>query len=102
MVSVMFSGAGSVDVSARATLATTYATSGNVIKAAFCRAAILVFSSSEMLGSAIGMNIRSPSLSGGMNSLPMPRASTSAPTKSTAAAVMVTSPMRERAPSTGR
>ncbi len=32
-----------------------------------------VFSSSEMLGSAIGMNIRSPSFSGGMNSLPMPR-----------------------------
>ena len=34
-----------------------------------------MFSSSEMLGSAIGMNIRSPSFSGGMNSLPMPRAS---------------------------
>ena len=44
MVSVMFSGAGSVDVSARATLATTYSTSGNVMSAAFCRAAIRVFS----------------------------------------------------------
>ena len=41
------------------------------MSAAFCRAAISVFSSSEMLGSAIGMNSRSPSFSGGMNSLPM-------------------------------
>ena len=98
MVSVMLSGAGSVDVSARATLATTYATSGNFISAAFCRAAIFVFSSSEMLGSAIGMNIRSPSLRGGMNSLPIPRASTSAPTKQDRGGRDREGPMRERVP----
>ena len=75
MVSVMLSGDGSVDVSARATLATTDSTSGNARSAAFCRVAIRVFSASEMLGSAIGMNSRSPSLSGGMNSLPIRDAS---------------------------
>ena len=85
----MFRGAGSVEVSARATFATTYSTSGKVDSTAFCFAAIFVFSSSEMLGSAIGMNIRSPSFSGGMNSLPMPRATTSAPAKSNAAAATV-------------
>ena len=89
IVSVMLSGAGSVEVSARATFATTYSTSGNFINAAFCRAAISVFSSSEMLGSAMGMNIRSPSFNVGMNSLPMPRARNNAPTKSTAAMVIV-------------
>ena len=41
----MFSGAGSVDVSARATFATAYSTSGNDIRTAFCFAAIFVFSS---------------------------------------------------------
>ena len=35
IVSVMLSGAGSVEVSARATLATTYSTSGKAISAAF-------------------------------------------------------------------
>ena len=85
MVSVMFNGAGSVEVSARATLATAYATSGNDMRISFCRFAIWVFSSSEILGSAIGMNIRSPSLSGGMNSLPIPRATNRAPANSSAA-----------------
>ena len=87
----MFRGAGSVEVSARATFATTYSTSGKVDSTAFCFAAIFVFSSSEMLGSAIGMNIRSPSFSGGMNSLPIPRATKSAPANRTAATAIVPS-----------
>ena len=70
-VSVMLSGDGSVEVSARPTLATAYSTSGTRSSAPFCRSAMRVFSSSEMLGSAIGMNSRSPSSSGGMNSLPI-------------------------------
>ena len=79
----MFSGAGSVEVSARATLATTYSTSGKRHERGVLSASrFAVFSSSEMLGSAIGMNIRSPSFSGGMNSLPMPRATSNAPTNS--------------------
>ena len=71
IVSVMLSGDGSVDVSARPTFATTYSTSGVRMIVAFCRRAMSVFSSSETLGSVIGMKSRSPSLSGGMNSLPI-------------------------------
>ena len=88
-VSVILSGAGSVDVSARAIFATAYSTSGKVMRMAFCVAAIFVFSPSEMLGSAIGMNIRSPSFKGGMNSLPIPRATNSAPTSSRPATEIV-------------
>jgi hypothetical protein len=87
----MFRGEGSVDVSARATFATTYSTSGNFRSAAFCRFAISVFSSSEMLGSAIGMNSRSPSFSCGMNSLPIPRARNNAPANRLTANRIVTS-----------
>ena len=64
MVSVMLSGAGSVEVSARAILATTAATSGTDWMAAFCFRVISIAWGSEMAGSVIGMNIRSPSLSG--------------------------------------
>src|SRR6266851_1832806 len=39
----------------------------------------------EMLASAMGMNMMSPSLSGGMNSLPMPEARSTAPTRNTTA-----------------
>ena len=71
MVSVMFSGAGSVEVSARAIFATTEATSGNCWMAAFCFLVISMACGSEIAGSVTGMNIRSPSLRGGMNSRPM-------------------------------
>jgi hypothetical protein len=85
----MLSGDGSVDVSARPTLATACSTSGTRISAAFWTRAISVFCSSEMLGSEIGMKRRSPSLSGGMNSLPMRVPTTSAPANSSAAASIV-------------
>ena len=98
----MFNGAGSVEVSARATFATAKATSGNDCRIAFCFAAFLVFSSSEMLGSAMGMNIRSPSLSGGMNSLPIPRATNSAPANSSAAIATVMTRCPSAASSAGR
>ena len=71
IVSVMLSGDGSVEVSARRLSRRRTRPPETACRAAFCRCAIRVFSSSEMLGSAIGMNIRSPSFSGGMNSLPI-------------------------------
>jgi hypothetical protein len=71
IVSVMFTGDGSVEVSARPTLATTEATSGNCAMAAFCFLVMSMAWASEMAGSVTGMNIRSPSLRGGINSLPM-------------------------------
>ena len=70
-VSVMLIGAGSVEVSAREIFATTPATSGTDWIAAFCFRVISIACGSEMAGSVTGMNIRSPSLSGGMNSLPI-------------------------------
>ena len=85
----MLSGDGSVEVSARPTFATAYATSGTRISAAFCRFAIAVFCSSEMLGSVTGMNSRSPSLSGGMNSLPMRMPTTTAPARTSIASISV-------------
>ncbi len=88
-VSVMFSGDGSVDVSARPTFATAYSTSGTCMSAVFCMRAISVFCSSEMLGSEIGMKRRSPSLSGGMNSVPMRAPTTRAPASSRAAPAIV-------------
>ena len=93
-VSVMFSGEGSVDVSARPTLATTVSTSGNASIAAFCRSAMRVFSASEMLGSAIGMNSKSPSSSGGMNSLPTRMPTPTAPAKNTTATSIVSARRR--------
>ena len=68
----------------------------------FCFAAMAVFSSSETLGSAIGMNIRSPSFNGGMNSRPMPRATRSAPAKRSPAMVSVAARCVRAASSTGR
>ena len=53
----MFNPAGSVAVSARATLATTKATSGNSPSPCPVALRISMFCSSEMLGSAMGMNI---------------------------------------------
>ena len=72
------------------------------MRAAFCRCALRVFSSSEMLGSAIGMNIRSPSFSGGMNSLPMRLPATSAPANSRPAHASVAPRCESAHSSTGR
>src|SRR5207245_1272876 len=71
IVSVMLTGAGSVEVSARAIFATTAATSGTRWMAAFCVLVIAIAWGSEMAGSVTGMNIRSPSFRGGMNSDPI-------------------------------
>ena len=71
------------------------ATSGTLRSAASCVCAMRVFSSIEMLGSAIGMNIRSPSFRAGINSLPMPRARSSAPASRRPAAPSVSCAMRE-------
>ena len=88
-VSVIFSGAGSVEVSARAIFATTEATSGNCWIAAFCFLAMSMAWGSEMAGSVTGINIRSPSLRGGMNSRPMRGTSETAPANTRAAAPSV-------------
>ena len=101
-VSVMLSGAGSVDVSARAILATTAATSGTVWMARFCFRAISMAWGSETAGSLMGMNIRSPSLSGGMNSRPIRGTSDTAPASTSAAAASVRTRWRRAQPSTGR
>jgi len=68
---------------------------------AFWRAAIPVFSSRDMLGSAIGMNMRSPSFRAGMNSLPIRVARTTAPAKSSAAVAMVSARWRSAVSRTG-
>ena len=95
-VSVMFSGAGSVDVSARAIFATTEATSGNCPMMAFCFFVIAMACAREMAGSVTGINIKSPSLSGGMNSRPIRGRSDTAPANTRTAAVIVTSAVVER------
>jgi hypothetical protein len=87
--SVMLSGAGSVEVSARAILATTPATSGTFPIAAFCRLAISTACDSPMAGSVTGMNMRSPSLSGGMNSRPIRGTRATAPANTRTAAARV-------------
>src|SRR5438105_9069886 len=56
IVSVMFTGAGSVEVSARAIFATTDATSGAVWMAAFCFLVISIAWDREIAGSVTGMN----------------------------------------------
>src|SRR5262245_65454386 len=75
----MFTGAGSVEVSDRAILATTVATSGNFWISAFCFLMISIACGSEIDGSVTGMNIRSPSFSGGMNSVQIRGARASEP-----------------------
>ncbi len=102
IVSVMLSGAGSVEVSARETFATTSATSGSRAIAAFCIRVISIAWGSEIAGSVIGMNIRSPSLSGGMNSLPIRGTSAIAPASTTTAAPSVRTRCRSAQPSNGR
>ena len=102
IVSVMFTGAGSVDVSARAILATTEATSGNFSIAAFCFLTMSIAWGSEIDGSVTGMNIKSPSFSGGMNSFPIRGTSASAPATVTTAMPSVITRCRRAKSSTGR
>ena len=102
IVSVMLTGAGSVEVSARAIFATTAATSGTPAMAAFCFLVIAIAWGSEMAGSVTGMNIRSPSFRGGMNSEPIRGTRTSAPPRTTAATPRVRSRCPSAQPSTGR
>src|SRR3569832_364189 len=70
VVSSMDSGAGSVALSARPALPNTRATSGiwRISRSVICR--ILAASSTDTPGNVVGMYSRSPSYSGGMNSLP--------------------------------
>ena len=102
IVSVMFTGAGSVDVSAREILATTDATSGNVWIAWFCVLVISIAWVREIAGSVTGMNMRSPSFSGGMNSLPILGTRTKAPATMSAATASVSPRCRNANASTGR
>lgn len=102
MVSVMLTGAGSVEVSAREILAVTEATSGTCWIAAFCLRVISIACGSEIAGSVTGMNIRSPSFRGGMNSLPMRGTRATAPTKMRTAPPRVRARCRRTHPSTGR
>ena len=101
-VSVMLRGAGSVDVSARAILATTMATSGTFWIASFCSRVMASAWGSEMAGSAMGMNIRSPSSSGGMNSRPKRGTRARAPARTRPAAPRVRTRWRSAQPSSGR
>jgi hypothetical protein len=89
IVSVMLTGAGSVDVSARAILATTSATSGTAAIATFCFLAISTACVKPMAGSVTGMNNRCPSFNGGMNSLPIRGIIATAPANTRTAAAMV-------------
>ena len=102
IVSVMLTGAGSVEVSARAILATTDATSGNCWMAAFCFFVISIAWASEIEGSVTGMNMRSPSFSGGMNSLPILGTSATAPTTTSTATARVNTRCRSASANTGR
>ena len=102
MVSVMLTGAGSVEVSAREILATTPATSGTARIAAFCFFVMSIACGNEMAGSVIGMNMRSPSLSGGMNSLPIRGTRARAPTRTRVAMPSVIRRCRRAQPSVGR
>ena len=57
---------------------------------------------SEIAGSVTGMNIRSPSFSGGMNSLPIRGTRATAPAMTRTAAASVSTRCRSAQPSTGR
>lgn len=72
VVSIISTGAGSVAVSKRPSLPATVCTSGNDLSTRSCQLMISFTSVREVPGSSTGMNSRLPSLSGGMNSLPMP------------------------------
>jgi hypothetical protein len=102
IVSVMFSGAGSVEVSAREIFATTMSTSGTRWIAAFCVLVIWSACASEIAGSVTGMNMRSPSFSGGMNSFPIRGTSEMAPAKTRTAPISVRTRWRSAQPRTGR
>ena len=82
IVSFMLTGEGSVDVSARPAFPTADSTSGKLFRISSCLLMIFRASSTEIAGSVTGMYIRSPSFSGGINSLPMPVARKIAPEKS--------------------
>ena len=84
MASVMFTGAGSVEVSAREIFATTPATSGTLRMAAFCFLLISIACGREIAGSVTGMNMRCPSFRGGMNSFPIRGTRARAPTSTRA------------------
>jgi hypothetical protein len=71
VVSLMLTGAGSVEVSARPTLPTTIATAGSAAMISVLLAKNRVASVSEMRGSVMGMKSAVSSSSGGMNSEPM-------------------------------
>ena len=101
-VSVMFTGAGSVEVSARAIFATTDATSGDLRIASFCLRAMSTACASPIDGSVTGMNMRSPSLSGGMNSLPIRGTNAIAPATTRTATASVATRCRRAKSSTGR
>ena len=73
VVSIISTGAGSVAVSARPSLPATERTSGTWLITLSCHDMMRFTSVSDVLGSSTGMKSREPSLSGGMNSLPMPR-----------------------------
>ena len=98
----MFTGAGSVDVSAREIFETTPATSGTARIAAFCLRVISIAWGSEIAGSVTGMNMRSPSVRGGMNSAPIRGTRARAPARTRAAAPSVSARCRSAQPSTGR
>ena len=70
VVSIISSGAGSVAVSARPILPNTRFTSGTVLISAIGLLQELGALPGDRPGSAVGMYSRSPSSSGGMNSLP--------------------------------
>ena len=71
VVSHMFTGAGSVEVSARPTLPTTMATAGSAAMMPSCWRRSVVASVREMRGSVMGMKSAVSSSRGGMNSEPM-------------------------------
>jgi hypothetical protein len=98
----MLIGAGSVEVSAREIFATTVATSGTDWIAAFCFRVISIACGSEIAGSVMGMNIRWPSLSGGINSLPILGVSASAPARTRRASPSVRTRWASAQPSSGR
>src|SRR6478736_4688851 len=89
MVSVMFTGAGSMALSALPILPTTLSTSGSCAIILSCQRRISVALVKEMLGSVMGMNSAVSSSSGGMNSEPIVVASQSAEAKMTTAVLSV-------------
>src|ERR1700687_4112211 len=71
IVSVMLMGAGSVDVSARPILPTTFSNAGSWAMMRSCSRKISVALVNEIAGSVIGMYMAVSSFKGGMNSEPM-------------------------------